>query len=101
NTARVVRSLEDCEEVVEVELPAVITVVSDINEAPIPSVTKILKAGKKPRESVTPAEIGTDTTADGKVLVVSNLAPESDRKRVVVKSVEELVAAIKNEGYGR
>lgn len=101
NTARVVRSLEDCEEVVEVELPAVITVVSDINEAPIPSVTKILKAGKKPRESVTPAEIGTDTKADGKVLVVSNLAPESDRKRVVVKSVEELVAAIKNEGYGR
>jgi len=101
NTARVVRTLEDGEELVEVELPAVITVVSDINEAPIPSVTKILKAGKKPRETVSLADIGADLTAGGKAQLVSNLAPESDRKRLVVKSVEELAAAIKSEGYGR
>lgn len=101
NTARVLRSLEDCEELVEVALPAVITVVSDINEAPIPSVTKILKAGKKPRETVAPGEINADIKPDGKAQLVSNLAPESDRKRVVVKTVEELAAAIKSEGYGR
>lgn len=101
NIARVVRSLEDCEELVEVELPAVITVVSDINEAPIPSVTKILKAGKKPRETMSPGEVGADIKADGKVQLVSNLAPESDRKRIVVKTVDELAAAIKSEGYGR
>ncbi|MGE5381424.1 MAG: electron transfer flavoprotein subunit beta/FixA family protein [Methylocystaceae bacterium] len=100
NIAQVVRSLEDCEELVEVELPAVITVVSDINEAPIPSVTKILKAGKKPRETVTPDEISADSKSDLKLQVISNLAPESDRKRVVVKTVEELAAAIKSEGYG-
>lgn len=101
NTARVVRSLEDCEELVEVELPAVITVVSDINEAPIPSVTKILKAGKKPRETMSPGEVGADVKANGKGQLVSNLAPESDRKRIVVKTVEELASAIKSEGYGR
>ena len=46
NVAVVTRSLEDAEEILEVELPAVITVTSEINEPCIPSVTQILKAGK-------------------------------------------------------
>lgn len=96
NKAIVTRALEDAEEVLEVALPAVITVVSGINEPRIPSVTQILKAGKKPKEIVEEDEVDN---IDKKNLIttVSNLAPESDRKRVVVKSVAELVDKLKGE----
>lgn len=94
---RVTRSLEDSEELVEVGLPAVITVVSEINEARIPAVTQILKAGKKPKEVVTPGELGIEISAPS-VATLSNLAPETDRKQIVVKSVDELVKALTTEG---
>lgn len=97
NKVKVVRSLEDCEEIVEVELPAVITVVSEINEARIPSVTQILKAGKKPKETVSPDEIGV-AIAKPVITTLSNLAPESARKGIAVKSVDELVKALSSEG---
>ncbi len=98
NKAKVVRSLEDCEEHVEVELPAVITVVSEINEARIPSVTQILKAGKKPKEVVTPDDLGVELAAQPIITTLSNLAPESERKGITVKSVDELVKALTSEG---
>jgi len=98
NKVKVVRSLEDCEEVVESELPVVISVVSDINEARIPSVTQILKAGKKPKEVVTPDELGIDISAKPVVATLSNLAPESARKGIAVKSADELVKALTAEG---
>ena len=98
NKAKVIRSLEDCEEHIEVELPVVITVVSDINEARMPSVTQILKAGKKPKEVVTPDDLGVDIAAKPVVATISNLAPESARKGIAVKSVYELVKALTSEG---
>lgn len=96
--AQVIRSLEDCEEHVEVELPAVITVVSEINEVRIPSVTQILKAGKKPKEVVTPDDLGIALAAKPIINTLSNLAPESERKGIAVKSVDELVKALSSEG---
>jgi len=98
NKAKVVRSLEDCEEHIEVELPAVISVVSDINEARMPSVTQILKAGKKPKEVVSPDDLGVDIATKPVVATLSNLAPESERKGIIVKSVDELVKALNSEG---
>jgi len=95
--AVITRSLEDCEEIVEVALPAVVTVISGINEPRIPSVTQILKAGKKPKEVVETDELEADTSGTAKIITTSNLAPESDRKRVVVKSVDELVQALKSQ----
>jgi len=96
--ARVTRSLEDSEEYVEVELPAVITVVAEINEVRIPSVTQILKAGKKPKEVVTPDDLGIALAAKPIIATLSNLAPVSERKGIVVKSVDELVKALSSEG---
>ncbi|HEX3011397.1 MAG TPA: electron transfer flavoprotein subunit beta/FixA family protein, partial [Syntrophomonadaceae bacterium] len=46
--AIVTRSLEDCDEIIKVDLPAVISVAADLNHPRIPSVMQILKAGKKP-----------------------------------------------------
>ncbi len=94
--AIITRSLEDVEEIIEVNLPAVVTIMADINEPRIPSVTQILKAGRKPKEVLEldelEVELGSVTTE-----TVSNLAPESDRKKVVVKSVDELVSALTAE----
>ncbi|MGE5371997.1 MAG: electron transfer flavoprotein subunit beta/FixA family protein [Solirubrobacterales bacterium] len=104
-TLKAVRSLDDCFETVEVELPAVVTVVSEINEYRIPSVTQILKAGKKPKQKLTPAEIGLEAAAVS-VATISNLAPEQDRKRVlfqegVDKDVANLVKALEADGLVR
>ncbi len=96
--ALVTRSLEDCTEIVEVTLPAVVTVLSDINEARIPSVTQILKAGKKPKEVLELDEVGVKIPSAAAVVTVSNLAPETERKRIVVKSVAELIQSLTTEG---
>jgi len=83
---------------VEVTLPAVVTVLSDINEARIPSVTQILKAGKKPKEVLELDEVGVKIPPAASVVTVSNLAPETERKRIVVKSVAELIQSLTTEG---
>ena len=94
--ATITRSLENSEEVVEVSLPAVVTVMADINEPRIPSVSQILKAGRKPKEIVEPDELDVSIEA-GKIDTISNLAPETERKRIVVKSVDELIQALSSE----
>lgn len=96
NLATITRSLEDTEEVIEVELPVIVSVVADLNEPRIPSVTQILKAGKKPKEVLELDEIDIELGA-AQIETNSNLAPESNRKKVVVKTVDELVAALKSE----
>lgn len=97
STVRVTRSLEDCEEIVELSLPAVITVVAGINEPRIPSVTQILKAGRKPCEVMTLDDMQYKVGAN-QVSTISNLAPDSERRQIKVKSVSELVQALKAEG---
>lgn len=97
DTAQVVRVLEDCEEVVEVKLPAVITVLSGINEPRIPSVTQILKAGKKPKHLLEPDDLGISLDQSSPIVTLSNLAPESNRKKIVVNNPAELVEALKSE----
>lgn len=94
--ATITRSLENSEEVVEVSLPAVVTVMADINEPRIPSVSQILKAGRKPKEIVEPDELDVTIEA-GKIDTISNLAPETERKRIVVKNVDELIQSLSSE----
>jgi len=95
---KITRSLEDCEEELEVELPVLITVVAEINEARIPSVSQILKAGKKPKEVLEPGDLGIELKVEKKVVILSNLAPETQRKGVIVKSVQELLKALEADG---
>ncbi len=96
NKAIITRSLEDVEEIIELELPAVVTITADINEPRIPSVTQILKAGRKPKEILELDELEVEIAAET-TEVISNLAPESDRKKVVVKSIDELVSSLTAE----
>lgn len=96
NTVRVTRLLDDEEEIVELPLPAVISVVAGINEPRIPSVTQILKAGKKPMELMTMDDM--QYQVEKQVDTISNLAPDSERRQIRVNSVPELVQALKAEG---
>jgi electron transfer flavoprotein beta subunit len=93
NTAMVVRSLEDCEEVLEAQLPLVVTVLADINEPRIPSVTQILKAARKPKEV-----LNLPLPTGGKIETLSSLAPEMQRKQTAVNNVDELIRVLKAEG---
>lgn len=94
STASIVRSLEDSEEVLEGELPLVVSVLADINEPRIPSVTQILKAGKKPREVVDVAVF-----PEGRIETLSSLAPDMQRKQIKVSTVDELIKALETEGF--
>lgn len=101
---KAVRNMDDCLEVVETNLPAVVTVLSEINEPRIPSVTQILKAGRKPIEVLAPGELGMDIAAlEQKVRVLSNIAPIQDRKHMIYKeeaeaAVSKLYSALKADG---
>lgn len=101
---RATRNMDDCLEVVEVELPAVVTVLSEINEARIPAVTQILKAGRKPKEVLSLGNLGVSAASLGKqVRTLSNKAPLQERKQIIFKedadaAVAKLVLALKADG---
>ncbi len=99
NLVRITRSLEDIEEVLEVQLPLVVSVLGDINEPRIPSVTQILKAGRKPKEIMGLDDVDIELSGANKITTVSSLAPENDRKRTAVKTVTDLVSALQAEGF--
>lgn len=94
--ATITRAMEDCEEVLEATLPVVVSVLADINTPTIPSVTQILKAGKKPKEIL---NLNIDKTSQ--IETISNLAPETQRRQIEVKDVAELIKAIEAEGISR
>lgn len=98
-TARITRQLEDGEEVLEVQLPVVVSVLGDVNEPRIPSVTQILKAGRKPKEILELDDLDIELSSEKTVNTVSALAPETDRKRISINNVGELVSALKAEGF--
>ncbi len=51
------RKLDDGTETVSIKLPALITVLPDINSPRIPGLKQILSASKKPVENITPADL--------------------------------------------
>lgn len=102
-----VRDLEDMDEVVEVALPALITVTREINEPRIPSLMKIMRAKKKPRVVWDAAALGLDTEAVkamSYVNIIDVTAPLVERKQIKIEAnnVEEaaakLVEALAGEG---
>ena len=102
---KAIRSLEDILEEVEVELPAVVSVVSEINEPRIPAVTQILRAGRKPKKILKPGELSLKIEGGRIVETLSNRAPVQERKGVLfkegLKELAGLVQALREEGVGR
>jgi electron transfer flavoprotein beta subunit len=103
---RATRDLEDALEVVEVDLPAVVAVTSELNTPRLPPLSAILKAGRKPLHVWGPDDVGLAAgevgAAASVVEVLSNLAPVQDRKGIIFEDPEEgvgeLVKALQQEG---
>jgi len=103
---RATRDLEDALEVVEVDLPAVVAVTSELNTPRLPPLSAILKAGRKPLHVWGPDDVGVTANEVGSaasvVEVLSNLAPVQNRKGVIFEDPEEgvgeLVKALQQEG---
>ncbi|QNB46740.1 electron transfer flavoprotein beta subunit/FixA family protein [Thermanaerosceptrum fracticalcis] len=67
------RKLENGIEVVEAQLPVVITVLPDINKPRIPSLKQILGAAKKPTRSLTVEEVGIDMATEKEPFVIKSV----------------------------
>lgn len=106
NTLRVVRDMADSLEVLEVDLPAVIGVTSELNTPRLAPLSAILKAGRKPLHEWGPDDIGLNADEFGPdasvVIELSNLAPVQDRKGIIYEDPEqgvvEVVKALHQEG---
>ena len=101
------RDLEDVDEVVEAPLPAIVSVVREINEPRIPSLMNIMKAKRKPQTVWDAAGLGLDVDeikAQSYVNIMDVTAPLVERKQVVIEAdnmeeaARKLVEALTGEG---
>ncbi|AJD48124.1 electron transfer flavoprotein subunit beta [Alcanivorax sp. S71-1-4] len=91
----VTREIDGGLQTVELSLPAVVTTDLRLNEPRYASLPNIMKAKKKPLDTVSPADLGVDLTPRVKTLKVE---PPAERQAgIKVASVEELVDKLKNE----
>jgi len=80
------RTLEDEVEVIELQLPAVLCVTSDINTPRIPSMKAILGAGKKPVTPWQASDIGWTPASPLAELVSLTVPPQTERKRIILEN---------------
>ena len=91
----VTREVDGGLQTVALDLPAVVTTDLRLNEPRYASLPNIMKAKKKPLDTVSPADLGVDIAPRSKVLKVE---PPAERQAgIKVASVEELVDKLKNE----
>jgi electron transfer flavoprotein beta subunit len=95
--ARVTREVDTGLETIEVDLPAVISTDLRLNEPRYVKLPDIMKAKKKPLDVITLAELGVEASAQG-IRTLKFEAPAVRSRGVMVKSVPELVAALKQRG---
>jgi electron transfer flavoprotein beta subunit len=92
---KVTREVDGGLETVALTLPAIVTADLRLNEPRYASLPNIMKARKKPIETVKPADLGVDVTPRLTVLKVEE--PPKRQAGVKVGSVQELVAKLRNE----
>ena len=93
--AKVTREIDGGLQTVELALPAIVTTDLRLNEPRYASLPNIMKAKKKPLETVTPDALGVSTASTMKTVKVE--APAGRQAGIKVKSVAELVEKLKNE----
>src|SRR5689334_25408560 len=95
DSATVTREVDGGLETVRLNLPAVVTTDLRLNEPRYASLPNIMKAKKKPIETLTPDALGVDVSPRLVTLKVEE--PPKRKGGVKVGSVEELVDKLKNE----
>ncbi len=92
--AKVTREIDGGLETLEIRLPAVVTTDLRLNEPRYATLPNIMKAKKKPIDTLTPAELGVDITPRLKTLKVTEPPKRSAGERVA--DVAQLVDKLKN-----
>jgi electron transfer flavoprotein beta subunit len=92
----VVREVDSGLEALEVDLPAVVSVDLRLNEPRYVKLPDIMKAKRKPLESIGLQALGVTPTAQ--VTVLRTDPPAARQKGIVVKTAEELVGHLKAKG---
>jgi len=93
--ARIVREVDGGLETMSVKLPAVVSVDLRMNEPRYVTLPNIMKAKKKPMETVKPADLGVDPAPRVKTLKVAD--PPMRQAGIRVPDVATLVAKLRNE----
>jgi electron transfer flavoprotein beta subunit len=93
--ATVTREVDGGLETVALPLPAIVTTDLRLNEPRYVTLPNIMKAKKKPLETVKPADLGVDVTPRLKTLKVAE--PPKRTAGIMVKDVAELVSKLRNE----
>jgi len=96
NKVRVERNLTTFQEIVETDLPAIISVVGEINTPRIPSVKQILESSKKPVKNI-------DYNKQPKVKIVNVSPYVITRKKIIIEgkmeeAVDKLLNYLSQEG---
>ena len=94
-TASVKREVDGGIQTLTLKLPLVVTADLRLNEPRYVKLPNIMKAKKKPLDTVTPADLGVDITPRIKLVKVSE--PPARAGGVKVADVNELVAKLRNE----
>jgi electron transfer flavoprotein beta subunit len=95
--ATVTREVDAGLEVIEVDLPAVISTDLRLNEPRYVKLPDIMKAKKKPFETIKVADLGIDAATVFET--VSYEAPEPRQKGQMVADVAGLISALKEKGF--
>ena len=94
-SAAVVREVDGGLEHLEVKMPAVVTVDLRLNEPRYASLPNIMKAKKKPLDSMSAEELGVDVTP--RLAITRVEEPPAREAGIKVSDVSELVDKLKNE----
>jgi len=94
-SAVVTREVDGGLQTIKVKMPAVVTADLRLKEPRYASLPNIMKAKKKPMDEKTPADYGVDVTP--RLEVVTTTEPEARKAGVMVGSVDELIAKLKDE----
>lgn len=90
----ITREIDGGLEQLAVRLPAVVTVDLRLNEPRYATLPNIMKAKKKPLETVKPADLGVDVTP--RLTVLKVVEPPTRSAGVIVSDVAQLVDKLKN-----
>ena len=91
----VTREIDGGLEIVALTLPAVVTTDLRLNEPRYASLPNIMKAKKKPIDTMTPEDLGVDAAPRLKILKVDE--PQGREIGIMVETVAELVDKLRNE----
>ena len=93
--AKVIREVDGGLEHIEINMPAIVTVDLRLNEPRYASLPNIMKAKKKPLDSLTAIDLGVDIAP--RLTIVKVEEPAARAAGIKVGDVQELVSKLKNE----